>query len=129
MPNEINVEPQEKKISFGDGRYSSAMKELYQDSQRLLKITPKQAERLARSYGAELGRFNATPKISFGRLTKDYKITLKESSLIKGVSLTYAIALARLCVTLQECFTFGIEEFVEISLKENHLKWLNADKE
>ncbi len=119
------VEPQVKKVTFGDGRYSPAMKELFQDSQRLLGLSETHAERLARAYGAELGRINAVPKISFGRLTKDRKLTLKESSSIKGLTLTYAISIAKLCVILQEGFTYGVESYGDVELQDNWMTWLN----
>ena len=122
MPTTQNEQP--KVISFGDGRYSSAMKELFQDSQRLLGLSTEQAEKLARSFGAELGRHNAIAKISYGKATKDGKMTLRESCTIKGVTVTYAIALAKLCVITQEMLSFGVKE-CDIILRDDFVEWLN----
>ena len=113
------------RVTFGDGRYSNAMGELYKDSQRLLTLTPKQAEKLARSYGSELGRLNMTNKIQFGRVTKNQQVTIREVASIKGVTMTHALNLAKACVILQDALSFGIESIVEVKIKANVLEWLN----
>src|SRR5947207_12410364 len=94
--------PKPVTVSFGDGRYSSVMRELDGDAQRLLGLSKSHAEKLARAFGAELGRYNAYVKIGFGKATKDGKMTLRESASIKGVTVTHAIALAKACVLLQD---------------------------
>jgi len=118
---------EEKKITFGDGRYSQAMKELFQDSKRLLALTDKQAEKLARSFGAELGKHNAVAKISYGRYSvKSNQITLKESVTFKGLVVTFAISLARLCVCLQDSIQFGFDpQESKIELQSAWIEWLN----
>jgi len=133
-----NVEPQQppapapapakaKVIDFGNGRYSQAMKELFGDSQRLLGITEKQAEKLARSFGAELGRYNLHSKISFGKYSaKSNQITLKESASLKGLVVTYPISMAKLCILMQECIAFGLDvENSTIELQSAWAAWLN----
>jgi 16S rRNA C1402 N4-methylase RsmH len=144
MPTDTKVEPlteeqklalekakalleEQKKVTFGDGRYSQAMKELFQDSKRLLALTDKQAEKLARSFGAELGKHNAIAKISYGRYSvKSNQITLKESVTFKGLIVTFAISLARLCVCLQESIQFGFDhEKSKIELRAEWIEWLN----
>lgn len=114
-------------ITFGDGRYSSAMKELFQDSQRLLQINEKQAEKLARSFGAELGKYNAVAKISYGRYSvKSNQITLKESVTFKGLIVTFPVSMARLCVLLQDATQFGYDsEKTKLQLKKEWIEWLN----
>src|SRR6185503_19765249 len=114
-------------ISFGDGRYSNTMKELFKDSKRLLDLTDKQAEKLARAFGAELGKDNAHAKISYGRYSaKSNQITLKESVTFKGLIVTYAISIARLCVLLQDSIQFGFEhEKSTIELRKEWVEWLN----
>lgn len=121
-----NVMDQTQKVSFGDGRYSSIMGELYKDSQRLLQLTPKQAERLARQIGVELGRLNMTNKIQFGRVTKNQQVTIREVASIKGVTMTHALNLNKACMVLQDALSFGLDSIVEVKLKDNVLEWLNG---
>lgn len=116
-----------KPVTFGDGRYSNAMKELFQDSQRLLQINATQAEKLARSFGAELGKQNVNAKITFGRYsTKNNQITLKESATYKGLVVTFSISMAKLCVLLQESIAFGFDhEKSKVELRSTWVEWLN----
>ena len=142
MPTETSkVEPQQEqqqppaaekpKISFGDGRYSSVMKELFKDSQTMLGLSEKHAERLARAFGAEMGRYNAAPKISFGRYSnKTNQITLKEASTLKGLVVTYPISMARLCLLLRDAIPFGYDhEETEVILRSEWMAWLNRNDE
>ena len=124
--NTTTVEPKREVFTtdFGNGRYSNAMKELFQDSQRLLGIDAPQAAKLAQSFGADLGRYNATAKIAFGKVSKDGKMTLRESCTIKGVTVTYAISLAKLCVIFQEAYAYGADSF-KVTLEKNFIDWLN----
>lgn len=114
-------------ITFGDGRYSNAMKELFKDSKRLLQLTDKQAEKLARSFGAELGKQNVNAKITYGRYSaKGNQITLKESATYKGLVVTFAISLGRLCVLLQDSIPFGYDsEKSKIELRDTWIEWLS----
>ena len=121
----VETPPQEKReVTFGDGRYSKVMKELFGDSKRLLGLDDQQAEKLARSYGAELGRYNARAEIKYGKVNKDGKMTLRESCTIKGVTVTYSIALAKTCVLLQETFAYGVKTH-KVTLDANFIEWLN----
>ena len=120
-------EQNEVKVSFGDGRYSPVMKELYNDSIRLLQLSSKQAERLARSYGAELGKLQMQNKISFGRVTKNQQVTIREIASIKGVTMTHTLNLAKACVVLQDSLSFGIDSIIEVKLRDNVLEWLNKE--
>lgn len=115
------------KVSFGDGRYSPVMNELYKDSIRLLQLTQKQAERLARAYGAELGKLQMQNKISFGRVTKNQQVTIREIASIKGVTMTHTLNLAKACVVLQDSLNFGIDSIIEVKLRDNVLEWLNKE--
>ena len=112
---------------FGNGRYSNIARELFRDSQILLGITPKQAERLARCYTADLGRHlaNQPVKVELGRITKDARITLKESATMKGVTCTYPITLAKLVVSLQDAKKLGVAKYDKITLTENAVKFLD----
>jgi|ERR1044071_7274794 hypothetical protein len=119
------VKVESKEVSFGDGKYSSAMKELFKDAQRLLSLNATDAEKLARAYGAELGRYNLNSKITFGKYSaKSNSITLKESASLKGLVVTYPIALAKLCINLQECRSFGFDQESIIVLQKNYVDWL-----
>lgn len=109
---------------FGEGRYSSCMKELYNDSKRLLGLGHTQAVKLAHSFGVELGRHNAKSEIKFGKATKEGKMTLRESATIKGVTVTYTISMAKLCVMIQELRTYGVVES-EVVLREDFIDFLN----
>ena len=132
LQTDTKVEPKPEEqsqpvIDFGDGRYSNAMRELFSDSKSLLKITDKQAEKLASSFGAELGKFNVGAKITYGRYSaKSNQITLKESATFKGLTVTFAISLAKLCVLLQDATIFGLDpEKSVVELKKNWIDWLN----
>jgi hypothetical protein len=116
-------------VTFGTGRYSNVARELYNDSQRLLKIAPEQAERLAKTYASELGRLNAkVGSVSIGKPNKDMQCTLRESTQIKGVTMTYALTLAKLCVVLQDAKKYGIEAYNNISLRKDVVEWLDNSK-
>jgi hypothetical protein len=116
-------------VTFGTGRYSNVARELYNDSQRLLKIAPEQAERLAKTYASELGRLNAkVGSVSIGKPNKDMQCTLRESTQIKGVTMTYALTLAKLCVVLQDAKKYGIEAYNNISLRKDVIEWLDNSK-
>lgn len=110
---------------FGSGRYSTAARELFADSQRLLGITDEQADKLARSFSSELGRMNMQSEIQISKVNKDSKVTLKEVAKIKGITLTHAICLAKLVNMLQEAKSYGIKKYVEIELEDNLIEWLN----
>lgn len=94
---------------FGDGRYSPAMRELYRDSQILLGLSEVQAWTAARTYGADLGRYSPALQIKFGKLSKDAKLTLRETATVKGVTLTNSICIAKLCVLIREAKLYGME--------------------
>ena len=110
---------------FGTGRYSAAMAELYHDSGRLLELSHKRAVKLAKSFGAELGRQNAVSAITFGKRSKDGKMTLRESATIKGVTVTFAIAMAKACVLLQDARSYGIVD-AQIMLRQDYIDWLDS---
>lgn len=121
--------PKKVAISFGNGRYSNVAEELFKDSQRLLLLDPAQAEKLARSYASDLGRIS--PKVAKDGITigkpakKDRTVTLKESTMLKGVTLTYSLALAKLCVILQEATHYGASDFTP-TIRTDFMDWLNG---
>lgn len=110
---------------FGDGRYSKVMTELFRDSQRLLCLTEQQADKLARSFGAELGRLASDVQFKWGKVNKDNKCTLREVVTMKGITMTHALSLGRACVILQEATGFGVSSFEVITLDKQYQEWLN----
>ncbi len=113
--------PTTKLGQFGNGRYSAAMGELFKDSQRYLGITETQADRLAKSFGAEYGRVmqNSEAKVKLGKVNKNGAITLGES--VKGVKtvMTHAIAIAKIVATINECIPYGVDTSnVSIGMKQ-----------
>lgn len=115
-------------VTFGNGRYSNVAKELFADSKRLLGLNEKQAERLAKSYVADLGRINAkVSEVGISKPNKDMHVTLRETCKTKGVTLTNAITLAKLCVMLQEAKIFGVEKYDKITLRPELIEWLDKE--
>lgn len=79
---------------FGNGRYSALMEECFKDSQTVFKLTPKQADKLARMIASDYGSAMANSPVDVKRIkaaNKDGKITLAEASKVKGVTLTNAL--------------------------------------
>lgn len=111
---------------FGTARYSNNMKELYRDAKRLLSLTDKQAEKLARAFGADMGRLAIHTQVKIGEANKDFLSKIKETgSTDKAVRLTHALTLAKLCSVLQGASKYGAEKFGEIRLNESLVEWLN----
>lgn len=117
-------------VDFGAGKYSKIMLELYRDAFVLLKLTPKEAELAARSYGADLGRLQThVQKVTLGRVTKSTEtLTLRESAMIKGVPLWNSIRIAKLCVALAEVWRLGIKSYTRPEFQVELTDWL-AGKE
>jgi hypothetical protein len=112
---------------FGNGRYSNIAKELYADSQRILQLTEPQADKLARTYVADLGRFNAKcDSVSISKPNKDMQVTLKESCKVKGINLTNSVILAKLVTLLQDAKAWGVEKYHRIELQGDLTEWLNS---
>lgn len=119
---------------FGRGKYSQLMGELYTDCQRVLGLTPKQAEKVARAYASEVGRIDATSdglKHKIGKLNKDGMLTVAESVKLKGLHLTPALACAKLCAELDGLKKFwlmlGPKGGSEIVLHDNIVSWLTSE--
>lgn len=125
IPNTQQQQAAPKPIDFGDGRYSQCMRELFKDSQRLLCLTPEQAEKLARNFGSEMGRLSPTITFKYGKVNKDGKMSLRETcATLKGVTHTYTLGLARCIMLLQEATGFGVNKFVKIQLDEQYQEYL-----
>jgi hypothetical protein len=79
---------------FGSGRYSDLMNECFKDAQKVFKITPEKADKLARQIASDYGSAIQNTPVEVKRIkaaNKDGKITLAEAAKIKGVTLTNAL--------------------------------------
>jgi len=79
-----------KPIDWGKGSYSGLMSECHRDAMRVFKLASDQAEVLARAIATELGAIRALGKttVTFGKLSKDGKVTMRDVGVIKGVTMT-----------------------------------------
>ena len=119
-----------KTPDFGKGFYSPVMKELYEDSIRLLGLSAPQAERLAWSLGADLGKHNQsvsqTGGVKIGNKNKNgdsYTVkTLCDA--IKKCPAYSSTDLLKLCAMLQDCRRYGMDDAV-VKLNEATYDWLN----
>lgn len=121
------VAPERQSIgNFGNGRYSGVAGELYRDAQRLLKLQRSQADKLARAFSSELGKLNSQVKsVGISKPNKDGGVTLREACVTKGVTMTNSLALAKLCVLLQDAKRYGATDFAP-TIREDIVEWLNA---
>lgn len=97
---------------FGNGRYSPAMEEFYDDAIRIFNWPHIVAEKIARQFGADFGAAmkNAAVSVSVsGKVGKkwDGRFTLKEAAKEKVVS-THSITLARIITHCNESYSFGV---------------------
>lgn len=97
--------------NFGDGRYSLAMKEVYQDGMRIFAFQSSIAEKIARQFGSDFGAYmrEAIVEAKIGKsLSKDGKLTLAETSKVKGCTATPAISIARAIDYCNNALKFGV---------------------
>jgi len=84
MPQVQNPQPQTevKPIDFGKGTFSSNMKFMFDESQKLFGLTPEKAEKLARQFGSDLGAAHNVLqfKLKFGAPNKDMLRALSMSA-------------------------------------------------
>jgi hypothetical protein len=87
--------PVEKLVpNFGAGRYSPLMKSVFEQSQVIFKLTPEQAEKLARQVAADFGAGmkNVQAEAKIGKsINKDGQVTLSDASKVKGITCTNAL--------------------------------------
>jgi hypothetical protein len=119
-------------ISFGNGRYSLAMKELYQDSQRIFKLTSDKAEKVARQFGSDFGAYmrDAEVSVKLGKKVNDNgQLTLGESCKVKGCAETFSIAIARAVAYANEALKHNISVVnTQWHLAEKFVKWIDGLK-
>lgn len=89
----------EKRIRlFGNGNYSPSMFELFNDAQRRHGLDERQATKLAKQYGVDIGRALAEqPRtVKLGRLDSDHNMTLGDSVSKIKVHATHALLAAKI---------------------------------
>ncbi len=127
--SEVKPQAQVEIGSFGNGRYSKVMSELFRDANNyLLDIDPAKADRLCRSFGAELGRLQAAEvkEIKFGKLGKNGDINLREVCDSIKVIASPAISIAKILSILDDARKHGMSyKDTKISLSDNLNAWLN----
>jgi hypothetical protein len=105
--------------NFGEGRYSLAMKEVYQDGMRIFVLSSETAEKIARQFGSDFGAYmrEAIVEAKIGKsMSRDGKLTLAETSKVKGCTATPAISIARAIDYCNNALKFGV------SVKNTHWK-------
>jgi len=109
--NALEIKPIDVTTTFGDGRYSSLMKESFKDSMRVLHVTQDEAVKIAKAIGRDWGAAMASSpvKVKIGKVNKDAKVTLSEAAKMKGVPLTNAIFILRAIQFANEASSFGFE--------------------
>ena len=121
MPSDTNTvqtpqtstiqETKPKQPEFGSGRYSIAMKEVYQDGIRIFRFSPEVAEKVARQFGSDFGAYmrDSVVETKIGKsINKDGKLTLAEASKVKGCTATNAILIARAIDYCNNALKFGV---------------------
>ena len=86
--------------NFGNGgKFSDFMKSMFDDCQTLFGMSPACADKVARNAASDIGKAmkNGQCSIKIGALGKDGdgKVTIKDSTSVKGVAVTNNIAIAR----------------------------------
>jgi len=115
MPNTTTQERENQqqtstKPDFGNGRYSLLMSEVYEGLMKLFNIPSKVSEKIARQAGSDFGAAMRTAIVEakISRPTKDAKVTLREGSSLKGISLTNPLSLMRALQWIGEAGKNGV---------------------
>ena len=111
---------------FGNGRYSPVMKELYQDTQRLLGFSKEQAHVTSARLGIDLGRLSSgSASVTFGKTTnKDGMRTVREVCSLKMPN-SWALSVAVICNGLDGLRKQGLE-CVENTIANTLLEFVNS---
>ncbi len=113
--------------NFGEGRYSAHMKTMYGDAKVYFQCSPEQADRLARSIGAELGRiqFDGDAKVAYGKITGKGEITVRGSQQGKlKTTASIALRIGKIIMLLNEAQSCGMDYHSAITLSEEFHNWL-----
>jgi hypothetical protein len=120
-----------KEVSFGAGRYSAIMKSCYDECQSLFGIPADKAEKIARDLGSDVGTIlnNVPTEIRISKISKDGKVSMADVSKIKGVTVTYPIAIARAIQWIGDAGKNGVSYgHSKWKLTQNLQDWVNGLK-
>lgn len=111
---------------FGNGRFSPAMGELYDDSQRLLSFTKEQAHVVARQIGVDAGNLlKGQVTIKYGAsVSKTGQMTLKEVTDTVKMNATPAMNVGSVCSQLDKARKVGLK-VNDCTMSENIMQWIN----
>ncbi len=121
-----NTETQQP--SFGKGRYSAEMANLYIGFQERFGIEPLKAERIARQAGSDAGAALAATHASFkvAKPTgKDMMTTISDASKAKGIRMTNALSLVHALHWIGDAGKHGIRYQQTFRLAEALQTWID----
>lgn len=112
--------------NFGNGRFSPAMKELYDDSQRLLSFTKEQAHAVARQIGVDAGNLlKGSVTLKYGSsVSKTGTMTLKEVTESLKMNATPAMNVGSVCSQLDKARKVGLV-VKECTMDKTIMTWIN----
>ena len=92
MPAQDKAE-KSTKPDFGNGKYSGLMEIAWHQAMKVYGLTSQVAEKFARQVATELGAAmaNEAVKIKLGKVTSGGKISITETSQLKGIIVTNTI--------------------------------------
>lgn len=81
------------KPDFGQGKYSAMMDSIWTQSQKVYGLSPVVAEMFARALATEIGAAmaNETAKLKLGKVSSGGKVSITETSQLKGIICTNTI--------------------------------------
>ena len=117
-----------RQVSFGNGRYSAEMANIYVGLQERFNIEPLKAERIARQAGSDAGAALAATHASF-RVAKpsgkDMMTTISDASKAKGIRMTNALSLVHALQWIADAGKHGIRYQQTFRLAESLQTWID----
>ncbi len=117
-----------RQVSFGNGRYSAEMANLYGGLITRFAIEPLKAERIARQAGSDAGAALASTHASFkvAKPTgKDMMTTISDASKAKGIRMTNALSVVHALQWIAEAGKHGIRYQQTFRLAEPLQTWID----
>ena len=117
-----------RQVSFGNGRYSAEMANIYKGLQERFEIEPLKAERIARQAGSDAGAALAATHASFkvSKPTgKDMLTTIKDASKAEGVRMTNALSVVHALQWIGDAGKHGIRYQQTFRLAEALQTWID----
>lgn len=93
-------------VDFGNGKFSVAMEQFFYLANRFTDLSPMEAEKLARRYGADLGQFKTKDTGNGIKLSGGEKVTFRQSTTLTGIN-TPVVALGKQLAALEGVFGLG----------------------